>query len=92
MRKLIVILLLAVVMVGCNNINKVWLLEIGQTKAEVEKILKDNKYRYKDNEDKDGFDGTQVVEYLGVKFDGFMLTFKMTSSLRFLSVKQMARN
>lgn len=76
MRKLIVILLLAVVMVGCNNINKVWLLEIGQTKAEVEKILKDNKYRYKDNEDKDGFDGTQVVEYLGVKFDGFMLTFK----------------
>lgn len=46
MRKLIVILLLAVVMVGCNNINKVWLLEIGQTKAEVEKILKDNKYRY----------------------------------------------
>lgn len=72
----ILMMLLAVIMVGCNDLNKVWLLEIGQTKAEVEKILKNHNYRYKDNEDKDGFDGNQVVEYLGIEFDGFMLTFK----------------
>ncbi len=35
----ILMMLLAVIMVGCNDLNKVWLLEIGQTKAEVEKIL-----------------------------------------------------
>ena len=48
----------------------------GQTKAEVEETLKGNNYRYKDNDDRDGFIGSQVVEYMGVKWDGFMLSFK----------------
>lgn len=78
MKKLMAMLLmlLAVVMVGCNSVNKIWLFSFGQTKAEVEKTLKDNNYRYKDNDDRDGFIGSQVVEYMGVKWDGFMLSFK----------------
>lgn len=77
MKKLIVMILLAVVMVGCNSDRKIWLFTLGQSKEKVEQILKDNNYRYKINkEDRDGFEGTQVVEFMGVKWDGFMLTFE----------------
>lgn len=78
MRKLIAIVMmtLAVIMVGCNNINDIWLFSLGQTKSEVTKILDENNYRYKDTERGDGIEGTQVVELYGVKWDGFALDFK----------------
>ena len=78
MKKLIaiVMMLLAVIMVGCNNINDIWLFSLGQTKSEVTKILDDNNYRYKDAERGSGIEGTQVVELYGVKWDGFAMDFK----------------
>lgn len=77
MKKLIVMMMLAMVMVGCNSDRKIWLFTLGQSKEKVEQILKDNNYRYIISaEDRDGFEGTQVVEFMGIKWDGFMLTFE----------------
>ena len=77
MKKMIVMMLMLLpILAGCDSVNKVWLFSFGQTKAEVEETLKGNNYRYKDNDDRDGFIGSQVVEYMGVKWDGFMLSFK----------------
>lgn len=77
MKKMIVMMLMLLpILAGCDSVNKVWLFSFGQTKAEVEETLKGNNYRYKDNDDRDGFIGSQVVEYMGVKWDGFMLSLK----------------
>lgn len=70
------VLMLLPILIGCNRLDKVWLFSFGQTKTDVEKILKDNNYRYQDNDDRDGFIGSQVVEYMGVKWDCFTLSFE----------------
>lgn len=69
--------MLAVIMVACNGDKKIWLFTLGQSKETVEQILKDNNYRYTiSDDDRDGFTGSQVVDFMGVKWDGFMLTFE----------------
>ena len=70
------ILMLLPVLVGCNKIDKVWLFSFGQTKTDVEKTLKDNNYRYQNDKYGDGFVGSQVVEYMGAKWEYFMLGFE----------------
>lgn len=78
MKKLIAIVMmaLAVIMVGCNNLNKIWLFSLGQAKSEVTKILEENNYRYDEAADGSEIKGYQVVELYGVKWDGFALYFK----------------
>ncbi len=69
-------LMLLPMLVGCSSANDVWLFSLGQTKSEVIKILDENRYRYKDAENGEGVEGTQVVELYGIKWDGFSLDFK----------------
>ena len=86
MKKLIVIMLLAVGIVGLSACStkgdKVWILQIGESRSDVAEILKNNGYEFENFSDDSYIAVDEKVRYQGIEWDAVTCWFDKRNRLK----------
>lgn len=91
MKKIIYFLLLSIVFIGCNeskkDVNKtqhqdIWLIGLGESKKEIEEILRNNHYDpIYEEKDNSLFTKNMTINYFGIDWDTSTVRFKNNKSV-----------